>query len=164
MSEQELDYAAIRGSVEKGVARQRWRYRLIFFMMHLLFFVGSMLVVWGSIAMDGRIRALLFESGSAAAIIVLAPTAAWSLMILSHIAMLYIESNLGEKAIRQQILMNEVGEEILRRGQAGVEKPKRQAAETDGNPRLSSYDGELDFDEAQSNPAQERTARRAGDA
>jgi len=64
-------------------------------------------------------------------------------VILCHGALLYTESDTAEKVMREQILMRELGEEILRKGlvDAGMaEKPKRRA---EALHELLSDDGEL---------------------
>ena len=146
MSEQNLDYAAIRRNVEKGLYRQKWLYRSVFFFAHLLFFVGAMVGIWGTVATDSQLRAALFNNGSGAAIIVILPTILWALVILFHIASLYTESEVGEKAIRERLLMREVGEEILRKGlmdEGILEKPKRLAKVLEAERMRLSDDGEL---------------------
>ncbi len=146
MPEQNLDYTAIRRNVEKNVSRQKWFYRSIFFVVHVLFYVVSMLAVWGTVATDAQLRAVLFGSGSAAAVVVIMPTILWAVLILCHVASLFTESSAGEKAIRERLLMREVGEEILRRGlvdEGPAEKPKRRAAEQEARNVLLSEDGEL---------------------
>jgi hypothetical protein len=146
MSNQNLDYAAIRSSVEKRVTRQKWIYRILFFVMHLLFFVGTMLVVWGTVAADAQLRAVLFAEGSGAPVLLLVPTIMWAMVLLFHVASLYIESAAGEKAMRERLLMREVGEEILRKGlveEGMLEKPKRRTAAPNAHYVLSADDGEL---------------------
>ena len=138
MDEQNLDYAAIHSRVEKGVQRRKSLYRLIFFGTHLFFFLVAMAVVWGTLLIDGSLRATLFGNPAGIAVVVV-PTVLWAIMILCHIASLYTESSAGEQGIREQLLMREVGQDILRRGRLDTElaeKPKRQAA-------ALSDDGEL---------------------
>lgn len=145
MSNQGRDYAALRRSVEQSVARQKRNYRIVFFVMHLIFFLTAMFFVWGSLAANPQLQDLLTLSGSSTAI-VLIPTILWACVVLFHVAFLYLESAAGEKTIRQQVLMRELGEEILRQGLAGEimsEKPKHDSASLEtGYSRLSD-DGEL---------------------
>lgn len=144
MSDQNRDYATIRRNVEKGISRQRWTYRLIFFGTHLVFYLVSMLVIWGTVIADSQLRGDLL--GSRAEVIILLPSILWSLIILSHVASLYTESSMGEKAIRERVLMREVGEEILRKGLVDdelLEKPKRRAGVSEGERKRLSDDGEL---------------------
>jgi hypothetical protein len=144
MSEQNLDYAAIRSNVEKGLRRQKWLYRVVFFVAHLLFFVVSMLAVWGTVAADSQLQSALFQSG--AGIIVILPTILWTAVLLFHAAALYFESGMGEQAIRERLLMREVGEGILRQGRMDKgmsEKPKRHDAGSEAAPMRLSDDGEL---------------------
>jgi hypothetical protein len=139
MSDQHLDYAAIRRKVEKGVQRQKWMNRIAFFIVHLLFFAVAMVIVWGNVTTDTQLRARLFDSESRWTAIVLVPTIMWAAVLLFHAAALYMESRRGEKDIRERLLMREIGEDILRQGLADAEsreKPKRHEA------RLSD-DGEL---------------------
>ena len=126
------DYTTIEDRVEKNLSRQKWIYRILFFVMHGLFFVVSMLAVWGTVLSNAQLRALLFDSG--AGTIVILPTILWAAVILFHAASLYFESSAGEKAMRKQLLVREISEDMLR------EKPKRQS-EASGM-RLSD-DGEL---------------------
>jgi hypothetical protein len=136
MSEQNLD--AIRSRVEQGLSRQKWNYRIAFFVAHVMFFVVAMVAVWGTVANNSQLRGILFNSESGAAIIVLVPTILWAAVLLFHIASLYFETRAGEKAIREQLLMREVGKDILRYAEMS-EKPKRREGE---RARLSD-DGEL---------------------
>ena len=136
MSDQNLDYAAIRHNVEKNLSRQKWMYRLTFLAMHLIFFVATMIGVWGTVATDTQLRDVLFNAESGASVVVILPTIMWASVFLFHLASVYFESKAGEKALRDQLLIREVGKDIMRRGdesEAMFEKPKR----------LSSYDGEL---------------------
>jgi hypothetical protein len=131
MSNQDLDYAAIRRNVEKNVERQKWLYRILFFVMHVLFFLGTMFTVWGIVATNEQLRAILFTNQSAASLVVILPTIMWALVILFHVASLFLESSIGVKSLRQRMLMREVGEDILRKGDVDEElseKPKRRAA------------------------------------
>ena len=146
MSDQNLNYAAIRQNVEKNLHRQKWLYRVIFFAMHLLFYVVAMLTMWGTVLVDAPLRLALFSSGSKAAVMVILPTILWTMLILCHVAALYIESRVGEKSLRERLLMREVGEEFLRKGLAdeGVpEKPKRRAAAREVERVMLSDDGDL---------------------
>ena len=141
MSDQNRDYAAIRHNIEQGVARQKWNYRIIFFAFHLIFYLGTMLFVWLTVAANSQLRDVLFNSGSGASAIVLVPTIMWALLILCHGAALYIETPAAEKTMRQQLLMRELGEEMLQKGLADTgmtEKPKRRAEHS-----ALSDDGEL---------------------
>jgi hypothetical protein len=155
MADQNLDYAAIRNSVEKGIQRQKWNYRIAFFVAHLLFFVIAMLAVWLTLTNDTQLSDFLFDSGRSAIVIV--PATLWATVLLFHVASLYFETRMGEKAIREQVLMREVGEDILRRAieDDGVsEKPKRHGT------RLSD-DGEL-IDEDERIEQGDYNVRRAG--
>jgi hypothetical protein len=136
MSDQNLDYQAIRRSVEKNLSRQKWMYRFTFLAMHFIFFAATMIAVWGTVATDTQLREVLFNTESGASVVVILPTIMWAFVFLFHVASIYFESKAGEKAIRDQLLIREVGKDILRKGdesEAMLEKPKR----------LSSYDGEL---------------------
>lgn len=146
MSDQNLDYAAIRRNIEKSLQGQKRLYRMVFFWTHLIFFLVTMLTVWGVVLTDSQLRVVLFNSGLGAALIVILPTIMWASTILFHIASLYTESEVGEKGIREQLLMREVGEEILRKGltdEGMLEKPKRRTATAEAERVLLSDDGEL---------------------
>lgn len=146
MSDQNLDYAAIRRNVQKSIRRQKRLYRMIFFGTHLIFFAVTMFAVWGTVIANSQLRDVLFNSGSGAAVVVILPTILWATLILCHIASLFVESGAGEKSMREKLLMREVGEEILRKGLAGegmLEKPKRRAAALEAERVLLSDDGEL---------------------
>lgn len=130
MSDQNLDYAAIRRNIDKKVARQKWNYRIGFFIAHLLFYIVSLLIMWRTVALDP---------------LAIVPAIMWGMVLLFHVASLYFESSAGEKAIRKQLLMREVGDDILKMGNlddATLEKPKRSAASIAKRLRLSD-DGEL---------------------
>jgi hypothetical protein len=146
MADQNLDYVAIRRNIEKSLHRQKRLYRMIFFWTHLIAFVVTMLVVWGIVTTDSQVRALLFNSEPGASLIVILPTFVWAVMILCHIASLFVESDAGEKGMREQLLMGEIGEEILRKGltdEGMLEKPKRRAAALEAERVVLSDDGEL---------------------
>ena len=143
MSDQNRDYAAIQRNIEAGIARQRKNYRMIFFGMHLIVYVVTMLAVWGTVAANVQLYEVLFNSQAGAGAIVLLPTILWAFVILCHGALLYTESDTAEKVMREQLLMRELGEEILQKGlvDAGmVEKPKRRS---EALRELLSDDGEL---------------------
>jgi hypothetical protein len=145
MSDQNLDYAAIRRNVEKRLQHQKWNYRIVFFAMHVLFFLVTMLVVWGIVAANSQLADALFNNESGAAVIVILPTIMWAAVILFHVASLYIETGAGEKTMREQLLMREAGEEILRMGlvdEGTLEKPKRRATQLETEHGRLSDDGE----------------------
>lgn len=145
MSDQNLDYAAIRHNVEKNLQRQKWSYRIIFFAMHMLFYLVTMLAVWGTVATDAQLRTVLFNNESGAGVIVILPTILWAAVILFHVASLYTESASGEKTIRERLLLREAGEEILRKGlmdEGLAEKPKRHASLYEAEHVRLSDDGE----------------------
>jgi hypothetical protein len=146
MSDQNLDLAAIRGKVEKGLMRQKWIYRITFFLVHLLFYVLAMVGVWGTVSADAQVRDALFTSGSGMTIIVILPTILWTAVLLFHVASLFVESGVGQKAVRERLLMREVGEDILRKAlveEGLAEKPKRRAQALEDRPVILSDDGEL---------------------
>lgn len=152
MSDQNRDYATIRQNVEAGITRQKWAYRLIFFGFHVVFYLVTMAVVWGTLVANAPLRDRLFNGESGGSLIVILPTIMWTLLLLCHGAALYVETDAAEKNIRQQLLLREVGEDILRRGLMDEnlsEKPKRNGVGAE-RMRLSD-DGELipgDEDEA----------------
>lgn len=156
MSDQNLDYSAIRRSVEKTVAQQKWTYRFIFFGFHLVFYLVTMLVMWGTIAANSQLRSALFDNGFGASIVVLLPTILWSFIMLCHGAALFIESPVAEKNIRERVIMRELGEEILRHGVGMAEKPKRRAA-LELERLLLSDDGEYTDDQTPPQQATNRT-------
>ena len=150
MADQNRDYAALRRRVEHSLKRQKQLYRLIFFGTHLVFFLISMAIVWGVVLTDSQLRQLLFSSGTAASAVVIVPTILWAVVILFHIASLYTETSTAEKAMREQLLMREIGEDILRQGrrdQKIAEKPKRGAALEEAEHSITRDDGELPLDE-----------------
>jgi hypothetical protein len=145
MSHQNLDYVAIRRKVDKAVKNQKSVYRYIFFGMHLFFYLVTMLAIWGTVSASEQLRNVLFNNAPLTAIVVILPTALWSLMILCHMAALYIETDTAEKALREKLLMSEIGEDILRKGLLDAsqnEKPKRGAF-SDAAKILLSDEGEL---------------------
>ena len=146
MSDQSRDHAALRRKVEKRVARQKWNYRITFFVMHLIFYLTAMLMIWGIVLTSPAVGDALFNSATAAPTIVLLPTILWGVVVFFHAAALYLETSAAEKSIRQRLLMRELGEELLRESLAAdelPEKPKRQAtAQEVGYSRLTD-DGEL---------------------
>jgi hypothetical protein len=146
MSDQNLDYAAIRRNVEKRLSRQKWLYRLIFFGFHLLVYLVAMLAVWGTIATNSQLRATLFGDSLGPALIVVLPTILWAMVILFHVASLFTETSTGERAMRERLFMREVGEGMLRQGlvdEGLLEKPKRSTAASEAERKRSSADGEL---------------------
>jgi hypothetical protein len=130
MSQQNLDYEIIGSNVEKKVSRQKWNYRIIFFLAHVFIYIVTMLAVWGIVLNDLQLRTILFNSGTAKELIVILPTILWATVIVLHVASLFFESRAGEQTIRKQALIREVGEDILRKGlldEGMLEKPKRRA-------------------------------------
>jgi hypothetical protein len=146
MSDQNRDYAAIQRNIEKGVARQKKTYRMIFFGTHLTFYIVTMLAIWGTVAANAQVRDALFNGAAGAGAIVLLPTLMWAFVILCHAALLYTESDTAAKVMREQLLMRELGEEMLRKGLADegmAEKPKRHTEASEVGRTLLSDDGEL---------------------
>jgi hypothetical protein len=156
MSEQNLDYAAIRRNVDKRLSRQKWLYRIVFLVMHILFYLVTMLLVWNEVGSNVQLSSLLFSEESSALLVVLLPSIMWGTAILFHIASIFFETRTGEKAMRNQLLMREVGENIMRTGEtddAETEKPKRHA--------LSLEEESVDEDEPlQQNDYNARPQRR----
>ena len=146
MSDQNLDYAAIRRKIERKLVRQKWNYRIGFFIAHLLFYIVSLLLVVRTVQSSAQLRAIPLSTGSDLSALVIVPAILWGMVLLFHVASLYFESSMGEKAIRKQLLMREVGDDILKMGNlddATLEKPKRHAAAADANRLRLSDDGEL---------------------
>jgi uncharacterized protein YpuA (DUF1002 family) len=144
MSDQNLDYEAIRGDVEKRLSRQKWFYRIIFLAMHILMFALAMIAVWGTLSSNPQLRAMLFDNESGASVIVILPTILWAMAILYHAASLYFESSRGENAIRKHLIMRRVGDDILQQSTEDIlEKPKRRRAVTETEHLRLSDDGEL---------------------
>jgi hypothetical protein len=142
MPDPNLDYAAIHQNVEKKLARLKRNYRIGFFIAHLLFFMVSALLVLRTLQASPELREVLIYNNSSHSVIIFAPALMWGMVLLFHAATLYFETNAGEKAIREQLLMREIGDDILRLGQReSLEKPKRRVAESTAM-RLSD-DGEL---------------------
>lgn len=168
MSDQNRDYAAIRDNIEKGVVRERQNYRRIFFGMHLIVYMVTMVAVWGTVAANAQLYQILFNGQAGAGAIVIVPTILWAFVILCHVALLFTESDAAEKVMREKLLMRELGEEILRKGLADegmAEKPKRRAAAAEVARTMLSDDGELipaDDDEALEQPDYNPRANRVG--
>lgn len=163
MSEQGRDYAAIRRSVEQGVNRQKWTYRLIFLGMHLLFFAVAMFAVWGTVIADSQLRAALFEHGAGGAVIVILPTILWVVVLLCHAAALFTETAASERVMRERLLRRELGEDLLQKAledQSILEKPKRHPSASDAGRVQLSEDGEL----IPLDDADRPRSRRAGDS
>jgi hypothetical protein len=168
MSDQNLDYAAIQDNVEKGLLRKQQVYRRLFFWMHLLVYVVTMLAVWGVVSANSQLRDVLFNSGPGAAILVILPTIMWTAAVLFHVASLYFESETGQKALREQLLARDIGEELLRNGltiNGMLEKPKRHAATMEARRTVLSDDGELTLaDERHEQRAFSSRANNAGNS
>jgi hypothetical protein len=164
MSDQNRDYAAIQRNIEAGIARQKKTYRMIFFGMHLTFYVVTMLAVWGTVAANAQLRDALFNGAAGAGIIVILPTILWAFVILCHTALLFTESEVSEKVMRERLLMRELGEEMLRQGltaEGMAEKPKRRAQALH---ELLSDDGELIPADADDDLEQREYAARSNQA
>jgi hypothetical protein len=145
MSADHPNYHTIRRNVEQRLSRQKWLYRILFFVVHLIFYAVTMFVVWGTLAANDELWEMLFNTATSAGAVVLLPTILWAMVLLFHVASLYFESRAGEEAIRTQWLMREVGEEMMRKGfvdDTNDEKPKRHHAIESEAARLSD-DGEL---------------------
>ena len=147
MPDQNLDYVTIRRNFEKSVYRQKRITRIVCFLANVVLYVVAMLAVWGTALSDPQLHALLFgNGGSAAAAILILPTILWAMAIFFHFISIMTESGVGEKALRERLLMREVGEDILRKGvleEEPLEKPKRRAAALEPERVVLSDDGEL---------------------
>ncbi|HRE49585.1 MAG TPA: hypothetical protein PLD47_17805 [Aggregatilineales bacterium] len=145
MSEQDLDQFALRENVEIAVQKQKRLYRMIFFAVHAVFYFVSMFVVWRTVSMSSIVADVFSRESSEASLIVLVPTLMWSVVILFHIASLYFESKVGEKKLREQLLIRELGKTFLYKGTTDLvrrEKVKRELAHGEFSVRISD-DGEL---------------------
>ena len=147
MSDQNLDYAAIRRKVEMSLYRQKRVNRIIYFLANLFLYVVTMIAIWTMVLAKSDLSNALFRANdSSALLLVILPTILWGTAVLFHFISMMIESGVGEKAIRERLLMREVGEEILRKGlvdEGMLEKPKRRAAALETDRVLLSDDGEL---------------------
>lgn len=164
MSDENLDYGTIRRNIEKRVRRQKRLYRLIFFWMHLILFLVTMFVVWGTVMVNSQVREVLFNTTLAAALVVVLPTILWAVALLCHVAYLFAVSGIGEKQMREQLLMREIGQDIFRKGlinEGMLEKPKRRSADLEAERALLSDDGELIPADEDEQPEQRRSNIRA---
>ena len=117
MSNQNPEYAAVvRHGVASGAVRQKWVNRGVFFVTHLVLYLVTMAAVWGLALNDPQLRAVLFDSGSGAAGIVILPTILWTMAILCHVALLYTEWGVSEKLLHEYMFLREAGADMLRRG------------------------------------------------
>jgi hypothetical protein len=140
MPNQRQDYTAIQDKLELGLRRRKRLYRTLFFVMHLVFFAVSMLVVWGTLMGSAVLQDTLFNGGTGAALVVVVPTILWAFVLLFHVAALFFETSRGEIAIRRQLAAREISEDMLR-GETQEKLKRRDPLESE-HMRLTS-DGEL---------------------
>jgi len=150
MSQNDLDYRAIRQAVEAGLKRQKFRGRIGFLLGSVAMFIAFMVVAWivfpsvdttGSFSQDG------FAVGS-----MIMLTMGWFASLMFQAASLYFDTKAGENQIRERLVAREINREMMRLGEDGAgfqEKAKRVM-------RLSD-DGEI-VEVVEDAPEQKRSA------
>jgi len=150
-----LDYGEIRRNVEVALQQRKRTTRATFFVLNLLFYIGSMAIMWGIILNSPELRRLIIDSSnSPATTLLMLPTVFWGMAVFFQFISLAIDSRRGEQQIRDQVMMREVSKAIMRQANdqvadldGPIEKPKRRAvgqgvAAVGQQVRLSD-DGEL---------------------
>jgi hypothetical protein len=157
----DLDYAAIRRVVEKGIADKRRFYRKLFFRIHILFYLATMFIMWGIVIVNSQSGNSLYDGRFGEAAIVILPTVMWGFAVLCHAAALYIESSAGERALREKILTETLGEEIRRLDiYQIVDKPKRNNSPMETDRLVLTDDGELVYADENGDAVQAGAYRR----
>jgi hypothetical protein len=158
---QEINSPSLRERVEKRVKGRKQTVRWVFFIVSLivtLIFTG---IAWGVAASDPAIWETIFREDSAGALVLIFPTLAGFMSLLYHFLSLAMDSGMGERQMRAQILTEELGQSLLEdqlREVEDREKRKRDAARLDADAVTINDEGELvPLDETQDE--QHRTSR-----
>jgi hypothetical protein len=132
MSQEQIDYRAVRKRVEEGVKRQKQLTKIIFFVVSLCMLILFGFIGWGIAASEG----ILNNDDAAGALVML--TMGGAMSVLFQFIALTLDSKMGEASIRERLTARELGEEMLRLGMEEDFQQKRKRAM-----RLAE-DGELE--------------------
>jgi hypothetical protein len=139
----DLDYRAIRKRVEAGIAQQKFRTRMGFFVGTLFTYIVFLIIGWGIfLSSGGATASAALASGNSdspliGAMIMLSMSGFMGLMFQA--AGLFLETKRGEEQIRERLVAHEINREMLRMGLDDVEEHEKRK----GMMRLTD-DGELE--------------------
>ncbi len=132
MSQDQIDYRAVRRRVEEGVKRQKMGARIVFFVVSLFMLILFSLIGWGMASAQG----VLNNEDVVGAMVML--NMAGFMSVLFQFISLTMDSKFGEASIRERLTARELGEEMLRMGMEDDVQQKQKRAM-----RLAE-DGELE--------------------
>jgi hypothetical protein len=132
MSQDQIDYKAVRRRVEEGVKKRKMTTRIVFFVVSLCMLILFGFIGWG-MANDAGI---LTNDDAVGAMVMFMMGGAMS--VLFQFIGLSLETKAGEASIRERVMTRELGEEMLRLGMEDDGQQKRKRAM-----RLAE-DGELE--------------------
>ncbi len=156
MSEQDLDYEAIRRKVAGRLKRRKRNILWAYFVLHVVGYVAAMVVLWGIALLDPALRSLIFAHylfDSPAGMLLGLPTFGGGLAVLVHFLALGTGLGVNEKNTRTELLKEEIEQQRLQRqfGENSLsEKRKNAPTFTDISSVSLSDDGELNVDDEES--------------
>jgi len=139
----DLDYRAIRKRVEAGIAQQKFRTRMGFFIGTLFSYIVFLIVGWGIfLSSGGAAASASLASGNSdsplvGAMIVLSMSGLMGLIFQG--VSLALDTKSGEERIRERLVAREINREMLRMGLDDVQEHEKRK----GMMRLTD-DGELE--------------------
>ncbi len=143
MDNNQIDYSDVRRSVEQGLKREKMMMRLITFVVNLIMFIVFSIIVVAVAAANPELGKAILEKNNPLGVLVALPMTGWLVSLIFHAVSLILETKVGERQMRDRVMVRELGKRMLGLTDDGefYEKPKREQAM-----RLSD-DGELVPDE-----------------
>lgn len=132
MSQDQIDYKAVRRRVEEGVNRRKMTARVVFFVVSLFMLILFSIIGWSIAGASG----VLNNEDAIGAMIMLNMAGAMSVMFQG--ISLTLETKAGVANIRERVMARELSEEMMRLGmEEDVEQKRKRSM------RLAA-DGELE--------------------
>lgn len=150
MSQDQIDYRAIRQAVEAGLKKQKFRSRIGFLIGSIVMFISFVVVAWVLFPSVDSTNSFAKDGFAVGSMIML--TMGWFASLMFQAASLIFDTKAGENQIREKLVAREINREMLRLGEDPVayqEKAKRVM-------RLSD-DGEI-LEVVEDVPEQKRSA------
>jgi hypothetical protein len=131
MSDNQIDYSAVRRRVEEGLKRDKGRSRVVLLIANIAIYVMFMLVVAGAVVIFTPYISDVYVG----AIAMLA--VGWGVGVFLQLITVLMEAGKLDGLMRDRLMMRAIREEMMRLGsdELDLEKPKRNMKLTD--------DGEL---------------------
>jgi O-antigen/teichoic acid export membrane protein len=132
MSQNELDYPAIRRRVEEELRREKARMRLIFFFISLLLFVIFIAIGWGVYLANGgtapqaNIPGVSREENPFTFAMTMI-TAAGFINLVFQLVSVIVDTKRGERQLREQVTGRIINKEIQRLGLSEDDAPREKA-------------------------------------